>query len=91
LFEVPKARVIKDTRGLIKMVMDANNERVLGVHILAPNAAEIIMEGVYAVKYRLTINDIIDTVHIFPTLAESIKLVATSFKADIRKLSCCAE
>ncbi|MGQ9468372.1 MAG: FAD-dependent oxidoreductase [Nitrososphaerales archaeon] len=89
--EVPKAHIIKDTRGLIKMVIDADSKRVLGVHILASNAADIIMEGVYAVKYKLTIDDIIDTVHIFPTLAESIKLVATSFKKDIRKLSCCVE
>jgi mercuric reductase len=44
-----------------------------------------------AVKYRLTVNEIIDTAHVFPTMSEAIKLVATSFKQDVSKLSCCAE
>jgi len=73
------------------MVVNALTGRILGVHILADNAADIIHEAVLAVKYRLTIDDIIDTVHVFPTLTESIKLVATSFRKDIDQLSCCAE
>src|SRR5712692_8649173 len=89
--KVPKAVVVRDTRGLIKMVVDASTGRILGVHILAENAADIIHEAVLAVKYRLTIDDIIDTVHVFPTMTESIKLVATSFRKDIDQLSCCAE
>jgi mercuric reductase len=89
--KVPKAIIIRDTRGLIKMVVEARTGRVLGVHILADNAADIIHEGVLAVKYRLTIDDLIDTVHVFPTLAESTKLVAMSFRKDLDELSCCAE
>ena len=88
--KVPKAVVIRDTRGLIKMVVNASTGRILGVHILADNAADIIHEAVLAVKYRLTIDDIIDTVHVFPTMTESIKLVATSFRKEIDQLSCCA-
>src|SRR3989442_800170 len=89
--KVPKAVVIRDTRGVVKMVVDASRGRILGVHILAENAADIIHEAVLAVKYKLTIDDIIDTVHVFPTITESIKLVATSFRKDIDELSCCAE
>src|SRR5438094_5509989 len=89
--KVPKAVVIRDTRGLVKMVADASNARILGVHILADGAADIIHEAVIAVKYNMTIDDIIDTVHVFPTMTESIKLVATSFRKDIDELSCCAE
>ena len=89
--QVPKAITIRETRGLIKMVAENRTGRILGVHILADNAADIIHEGVLAVKYKLTIDDIIDTVHVFPTMAESTKLVATSFRKDIGKLSCCAE
>jgi len=89
--KVPKAIVIRDTRGLVKMVADASTGRILGVHILADNAADIIHEAVLAVKYKLTIDDIIDTVHVFPTMTESIKLAATSFRKDIDQLSCCAE
>jgi mercuric reductase len=89
--KVPKAVIIRDTRGLIKMVADASTGKILGVHILAENAADIIHEAVLAVKHKLTIDDIIDTVHVFPTMSESIKLAATSFRKDIDRLSCCAE
>jgi mercuric reductase len=51
----------------------------------------MIHEAAIAIKYGLTIDDIIDTVHVFPTMTESIKLVATAFKQDVKKLSCCAE
>ncbi len=88
---VPKAEIIGDARGLVKMVIDAGTKRVLGVHIVAPNAAEIIHEAVLAVKFKLTIDDLIDTVHVFPTLSESSKLAAQSFYKDVGSLSCCVE
>ncbi len=89
--KVPKAITIRETRGLVKMVAENGTGRILGVHILGDNAADIIHEGVLAVKHRLTVDDIIDTVHVFPTMAESIKLAAMSFRKDLEKLSCCAE
>ena len=90
--DVPKALTVNDTKGLIKMAVDPKKDnRILGVHILASIAADMIHEAVMAVKYRLAVNDIIDTVHVFPTMSEAIKLVATSFKQDVSKLSCCAE
>ncbi len=88
---VPKAHVIGDTRGLVKLVVDRETKRIVGVHILAPHAADIIHEGTLAVKFGLTIDDIIDTVHVFPTLSEAIKLAAQSFYKDVSKLSCCVE
>jgi mercuric reductase len=88
---VPKALLANDTRGLIKMVIDVKTERIRGVHILASLAAEMIHEAVFAVKYNMTIDDIIDTVHVFPTMTEAVKLVAQSFRKDISKMSCCAE
>jgi mercuric reductase len=88
---VPKARVIGDTRGLIKLVADRKTKRVVGLHILAPYAADLIHEGVLAVKFKLTIDDIIDSVHVFPTLSEGIKLAAQSFYRDVGMLSCCTE
>ncbi len=86
---IPKAQVIKDTWGVIKMVAEAGTGRILGVSILAPGAADLIHEATIAVKFKLTIYDIIDTVHVFPTLSESIKLVAQSYLKDISKLPCC--
>lgn len=90
--QVPKAMITNQTKGLIKMVVNPKEKnRILGVHILSEMAADIIHEAVFAIKYNLTIDDIIDTVHVFPTLSESIKIVATSFKKDVKKLTCCAE
>jgi mercuric reductase len=90
--KVPKATTVNDTKGLIKMVINPKkNNLVIGVHILSSIAADMIHEAVMAVKYKLTIDDIIDTVHVFPTMSEAIKLVATSFRQDVNRLSCCAE
>ncbi|MDR7435250.1 MAG: mercury(II) reductase [Armatimonadota bacterium] len=89
--QVPKAKAIKETRGLIKMVAHPQTGQVLGVHIVAPMAADLIHEATLAVKFGLTIDDIIDTVHVFPTLSEGIKLAAQAFRRDITKMSCCVE
>lgn len=86
---VPKASLIGDTRGLVKIVADGRTKKILGVHMLAPHAADLIHEGVLAVKFGLTIDDIIDTVHVFPTLSEGFKLTAQAFYEDVSKLSCC--
>lgn len=88
---VPKAPIINDARGVIKMVIDPKTLRIVGIHIVSPLAADIIHEATLAVKFGLTIDDIIDTVHVFPTLSEAIKLVAQSFRKDVSKLSCCVE
>ncbi len=90
LESVPKARIIRKEEGLVKLVIDENG-RVLGVHAVSPFASEIIMEGVYAVKHKLSIDDIIDTSHVFPTISESIKLAAQSFRRDVSMMSCCVE
>ncbi len=88
---VPKAVLAKDTRGLVKMVIDAETEHTPGVHILASLAADMIHEGVLAVKFGTAIDDIIDAVHVFPTMTEAVKLAAQSFRRDISRMSCCAE
>jgi mercuric reductase len=86
---IPKAKAVKETRGLIKMVIHPESSKVLGVHIVAPQAAELVHEATLAVKFGLTVDDIIDTVHVFPTLSEGIKLAAQAFTRDISVMSCC--
>jgi mercuric reductase len=88
---VPKAAAIKETRGLFKMVIHPGSSKVLGVHIVAPNAADLIHEATLTVKFGLTVDDIIDTVHVFPTLSEGIKRVAQAFRRDVSRMSCCVE
>jgi len=91
LDHVEKAAAIKDTRGLIKMVVDPKTKVVIGVHMIGPLAADIITTATYAVKNKMTIYDIRDTVHVFPTVSEAIKKVAQSFDQDLDKMACCVE
>ncbi len=87
---VPKAGAIRDTRGLIKMVVDAKDYTILGVHILGPEAPDLIHLGVLAIQNKMTVGDVIRTVFVYPTMAEAFKIAAISFKKDVTKLSCCA-
>lgn len=86
---VPKAHIVKDIRGLIKMVVERDSRRILGIHILAPHAGDLIAAAMYVVKARMTIDDVVDSVPMFPTLSEAIKIAAQSFDHDIATLSCC--
>ncbi|MFN3813903.1 MAG: mercury(II) reductase [Aquificaceae bacterium] len=86
---VPKAIIRERTEGMIKMVVHPDTKQVLGVHILSPNASEIIAQAMLIVKNNMTVHDIIETLPIFPSFSEAIKLCALSFISDISKLSCC--
>jgi mercuric reductase len=88
---VPKALAINEDRGVFKMVIHPENGKVLGVHIVSPHAADLIHEATLAVKFGLTVHDIIDTVHVFPTLSEGIKRAAQAFTRDVSTMSCCVE
>ncbi|AEE94588.1 mercuric reductase [Acidianus hospitalis W1] len=87
--DIVKAQIIDEEKGLIKMVVEKGSKRIMGVHVMAENAAEFIGEAALAIKHRMTIDDIIDTVHVFPTVAESLRIVALAFYKDVKKLSCC--
>lgn len=87
--DVPKAIIMRRTEGLIKMAIHPQTKQILGVHILAPQAGEIIAEAMMLVKNKNTIDDVVNSLPMFPTLAEAIKIVALSFTRDISKLSCC--
>ncbi len=88
---VPRAAAIRDTRGMIKMVADADTNEVLGVSMIGHNAGEVIHEAAMALRFRATIHDFIGMLHVFPTMAEALKIVAISRFKDPTKLSCCAE
>lgn len=87
--DVPKAMILRRTEGIIKMVIDPEAKRIVGVHILAPHAGELIAEAMMLVKNKNTIDDVTRSLPMFPTLSEAIKIVALSFTRDISKLSCC--
>jgi mercuric reductase len=87
---VPRAGAIRDTRGVIKMVLDTTTRRVVGVSMLGTAAGEVIHEAAMALRFGATTDDFIDLVHVYPTMAEALKLVALSFSRDVNRLSCCA-
>jgi mercuric reductase len=87
---VPRAGAIRDTRGLIKMVLDETTQRVVGVSMLGTNAGEVIHEAAMALRFGATTDDFIELIHAYPTMAEALKLVAISFTKDVNRLSCCA-
>lgn len=87
--DVPKAIIMRQTEGLIKMAIHPQTKQILGVHILAPSAGDLIAQAMALVKNKNTIDDVTSSLPMFPTLSESIKIVALSFTKDISKLSCC--
>ncbi|TMD98300.1 MAG: hypothetical protein E6I80_29085 [Chloroflexi bacterium] len=87
---VPRAGAIRDTRGVIKMVLDRTSRRVVGVSMLGVNAGEVIHEAAMALRFGATTDDFIDLIHVYPTMAEALKIVAISFTKDVNRLSCCA-
>lgn len=88
---VPRAGAIRDTRGLVKMIADRDTNEVLGVAMIGANAGEVIHEAAMAMRFRAKVEDFVDLLHVYPTMAEALKIVAIARTKDPRKLSCCAE
>ncbi|MCI0550203.1 MAG: mercury(II) reductase [Anaerolineae bacterium] len=87
---VPRALAARDTRGLIKLVADSVTDRLLGVHILAPEAGEMIQAAVLAIRFGIPVRDLRETMFPYLTNAEGLKLAMLAFEKDVAKLSCCA-
>jgi len=90
LDNVPRFIAALDTRGLIKLVADADTDKLLGATIVAPEAGDSIQTVVMALKAGLTTRDLADTIFPYLTAVEGLKLAAQSFSKDVNKLSCCA-
>ena len=87
---VVRAQAAHDTRGLIKLVADAASDRLLGAHILAPEAGEMIQTAVLAIRFGITVSELRETMFPYLTNAEGLKLAAVAFEKDVAMLSCCA-
>ncbi len=90
LEHVPRSLAARDTRGFVKLLADASTRRILGAHILAAEAGEMITEAATAIRFGLTVEAIGSIFHPYLTLSEGIKLAALAFTKDVAKLSCCA-
>ena len=76
-----RAKTNLDTDGMVKMLADSETDRLLGVHIIGPNAGEMIAEGTLAMEYGASSEDIARTCHAHPTLAEAFKEAAMATHA----------
>jgi len=71
-----RARASMDTAGFIKILADKTTDEVLGVHMIAARAADLIMEAVVAMEYRASAEDIARICHPHPTYSEGVKEAA---------------
>ncbi len=73
-----RSLAMNEKGGRVKMIADAETDQILGVHILGPNASELIAEAVLALEYSASSEDITRTVHAHPTLSEALHEAALS-------------
>ncbi len=71
-----RARTNATTDGYVKILADAATDRVLGVHIIGPDAGTMIAEAALAMEYGASAEDIARTTHAHPTLNEAVKEAA---------------
>lgn len=88
---VPRAGATHQTNGIAKLVINRETQEVVGVSLVMPNAGEVIHEAAMALRFRAKLDDYIDMIHVYPTMAEALKIAAISYFKDPAKLSCCAE
>jgi dihydrolipoamide dehydrogenase len=72
----PRARANGDTEGFVKILAEAATDRVLGVHIIGPDAGTLIAEAALAIEFGASSEDIARTCHAHPTLNEAVKEAA---------------
>jgi NAD(P) transhydrogenase len=71
-----RGQIIGDVHGLLKLIVDRNSEKLLGVHIVGEQASELIHIGQLVMNLRGSVRDLVSNVFNYPTLAECYKLAA---------------
>lgn len=77
-----RARASMDTDGLVKILVDAASDEMLGVHMVGARAADMIHEAVVAMTYRATAEDVSRMCHAHPTFSEAVKEAALAATGD---------
>jgi dihydrolipoamide dehydrogenase len=71
-----RARALGETQGFVKLLADAKTDRILGMHAIGPMVSELIAEGVVAMEFGASSEDIARICHAHPSLAEAVKEAA---------------
>ena len=90
LDQLPRALAARDTRGLIKLVADAETGKLLGGQVMAPEGADSVQTLALALKSGMTARELGETIFPYLTTVEGLKLAAQGFEKEVAKLSCCA-
>ena len=77
-----RAKISMDTDGFIKIIVDAKNDEILGVHMIGPRCADLISEAVVAMEYKASAEDIARITHAHPTFSEVMKEAALAATAN---------
>ena len=77
-----RAKISMDTDGFVKIIADSSNDEILGVHMIGPRCADLISEGVVAMEYKASAEDIARIIHAHPTFSEAIKEAALAATED---------
>ncbi|MCP1673283.1 dihydrolipoamide dehydrogenase [Natronocella acetinitrilica] len=73
-----RARAMEETAGMVKIIAHAETDRILGVHIVGPQASELIAEAVVAMEFHGSSEDLARIIHAHPTLSEAVHEAALS-------------
>ena len=73
-----RARAMEEMAGMVKVIAHAETDRILGVHIVGPQASELIAEAVVAMEFHASAEDLARTIHAHPTLSEAVHEAALS-------------
>lgn len=71
-----KAMIMGCTDGMVKVIADKKYGEILGVHILGPRATDLIAEAAIAIRLEATVDELVDTIHAHPTVAEAVREAA---------------
>lgn len=87
--DIPRALADQDTLGALKIVVDADSGKVLGVHAALDGAGDVVLAATYAIRSGMTVDDIADTWAPYLTMSEALRIAAGLFRTD-KPTSCCA-
>jgi NAD(P) transhydrogenase len=85
--ELARGQIIGDRHGLLKLLVGLEDRRVLGVHVFGTGATEVVHIGQAVIVHEGTVDELVDTVFNYPTLAESYKVAALDVTNKLHALS----
>jgi pyruvate/2-oxoglutarate dehydrogenase complex dihydrolipoamide dehydrogenase (E3) component len=84
LASVRRASYLDARHGLFKIVFDRSSRRVLGLHVVAPGASDVVQGFAIGLRLGMTVDDLAAAHHVFPTIGEGVKAAAEQARAMVR-------